>query len=225
MAKTSRKRKPAAKKKAVKKNKKKVAPRKKTAAKKTRSKAAAKTRAVRKKPAKKSNKKKAARKKTPVRKKVLREKQTPKPAKKPEAPVRRPTHRPRIGTFEELIADHLPEVQETARRLRAMVFDVLPEAVETVYLGWRIAIYREPREICGIQPVRGRCNFYLTDGAHLSDPDGLLTGGGKNIRHVKIFEPGAIPLDGLKRLIREGHRLALEGLLLETSGDEGPAEP
>jgi len=106
-----------------------------------------------------------------------------------------------------------------------MVFDVLPEAVETVYLGWRIAIYREPREICGIQPVRGRCNFYLTDGAHLPDPDGLLTGSGKNIRHVKIFEPGAIPQQGLERLIREGHRFAQEGRPVETPGDEGPPEP
>ena len=70
------------------------------------------------------------------------------------------------------------------------------------------------------QTVRGRCNFYLTDGAHLPDPSGLLQGSGKNIRHIKIYKPDAIPLAGLKQLIREGHRFARLSLHDATEAEE-----
>lgn len=220
MAKASQKKKKVVRKKVKKKTAKKKVAKKKPAKKKP----AKKKTAARKKPAKKKVAKKPAKRKPVSTKAAKKATAKPKPRRAPAAPIRRPTHRPRIGTFEELIAEHLPDVQETARRLRAIVFDVLPKAVETVYLGWRIAIYREPREVCGIQPVRGRCNFYLTDGAHLPDPEGLLQGAGKNIRHVRIVKPDAIPLAGVKQLVREGHRFARMGRAVDQADDEEPSK-
>ena len=42
----------------------------------------------------------------------------------------------------------------------------------------------------------------------MKDPDKLLEGTGKNIRHVKVRSAEDIPVDKLKDLIREAQRLA-----------------
>lgn len=117
----------------------------------------------------------------------------------------------KTGTFEELFSGASPEVRAIAERLRAIVYEVLPNATELVYTGgWKIALFREPTEVCGIQPAGDRCNFYLTHGAHLDDPDGLLEGTGKSIRHVKVRSADAIPAEGIQRLIRQGKKTARE---------------
>jgi hypothetical protein len=134
------------------------------------------------------------------------------PSKKPETrrsqaakerAVREQLSKAKIGTFQDLFGTYSPDVQAIAHRLREMIFEVLPEAQETVYLGWRIALYKEITEICGIQPASDRCNFYLTKGAFLRDPHGLLEGTGKSIRHVKVRSVVGLPIDDLQELIRQ----------------------
>jgi hypothetical protein len=121
-------------------------------------------------------------------------------------PVRTPANR---GSFEDLILKYPPTVQATAARLRAIVYEVLPKAEEKVYpTGWTVAIYKDGEDICAISPKKARCNFFLWQGAHLPDPDGLLEGTGKNARHVKISSPDDIPTTGIKKLIRAGKKLA-----------------
>ncbi len=114
------------------------------------------------------------------------------------------------GTWPELIEKYPADVQAVAKRLRAIVRDVLPRAEEAVWTGgWRVALYRDGSEICGIGPMKqGYVNFYFTRGADLDDPHGLLEGNGKGIRHVKV-RPGQLPpTAALKRLIRAGKALA-----------------
>jgi len=113
------------------------------------------------------------------------------------------------ASFDDLILKYPPFVQAVAVRLRAIVYEVLPKAGEKVYAGgWNIAIYNDGEDICGIAPMRTRCNFYLMDGAHIPDPDGLIQGTGKNMRHVKIASPDNMPVNGIKGLIRAGRKLA-----------------
>lgn len=109
------------------------------------------------------------------------------------------------ATFDELIARHTPPVQATALRLREIVFAALPKATEKVYAGgWHVAIYSDGGSgLCGIGPAKEYCNLYLMNGAHLDDPEGLLEGTGRNMRHVKVRSAGDIPVVGIKRLIKE----------------------
>lgn len=117
----------------------------------------------------------------------------------------------RLGTFEELVGGYAPEVRAIARRLRRLVREELPQAEETVYLGWRSAMYRDGREVCGIQPLRGGyCNLYFMRGAELADPNGLLEGTGKGMRHVKVRALAGLSVGPIQELIRAAHRLAQE---------------
>ncbi|HVZ38431.1 MAG TPA: DUF1801 domain-containing protein [Candidatus Kapabacteria bacterium] len=113
------------------------------------------------------------------------------------------------GSFGELAALMNPAIQPIAWRLREIIFEVLPNAEESVWAsGWKVAMYRDGGDICGIGPGRDYVNFYLRQGAHLPDPDGLLEGTGKGMRHVKVRSLDAIPVKGIRRLIREGKKLA-----------------
>ena len=109
------------------------------------------------------------------------------------------------GTFDDLIGRHNPHIQAISMRLREVVYEVMPKAEEKVWIGgWRIALYHDGEEaVCGIGPAREYCNFYLTHGAQIPDPDGLLEGTGKGMRHVKVRSFDAIPIAGIKKLIRE----------------------
>ena len=128
-------------------------------------------------------------------------------AKKAPAP-RAKKSTARLGTFEDLTAPYPPEVRAIADRLREVVREVMPKAEETVYLGWKIALYADPNEVCGISPLKDRCNFYLTRGTELRDPEGLLEGTGKGIRHVKVRSVDGLKVGPIKKLIREGRKLA-----------------
>ena len=185
---------------------------KKATRKKTVKKKVVKKKVVRAKTAKKATRKKAVKKKV-MKKKAPRGKVAAKaPSRKPvaresqaarERAVREQLSKAKIGTFQDLFGTYSPDVQAIAHRLREMIFEILPEAKETVYLGWRIALYKEITEICGIQPASDRCNFYLTKGAFLRDPHGLLEGTGKSIRHVKVRSVVGLPIDDLQELIRQ----------------------
>jgi len=106
------------------------------------------------------------------------------------------------GTFEELLADVEPELAAIARRLRAMIQAVDAGTVETVRLGDHAATYGVgPRKMSDgyayIMPMRGYVNLGFYQGADLKDPEQLLEGTGKGLRHVKIrslTEAGRLPL-------------------------------
>ncbi|HXI02333.1 MAG TPA: DUF1801 domain-containing protein [Candidatus Saccharimonadales bacterium] len=128
-------------------------------------------------------------------------------AKRAEA-VRRQLDKAQVGTFDDLVRGCDPEVQEIARRLQALVFEVIPDAEEVTYLRWRITLYKKRTEICGIQPAGDRCNFYLTKGAYLHDPEGILEGTGKLIRHVKVRSVVGTAAESIRELLKQAVELS-----------------
>ena len=99
----------------------------------------------------------------------------------------------RLGTFDDLLAerDASPEVAAIARRLRELVYDVLPEATEVVRLGdgassLGLGEKKMSEAAVYIAPLKDRVNFGFYRGAELEDPAGLLEGTGKKLRHVKV---------------------------------------
>lgn len=116
--------------------------------------------------------------------------------------------RTRTGSFEDLFAGSPKGVLKIGLALRELVREVLPEAEERVHLAWKIALYNDPNEVCGIQLVAKHCNLYFSKGAMLDDPEGLLEGTGKSIRHVKVRSTDDMPVEHLKSLIAEAKRVA-----------------
>jgi len=95
------------------------------------------------------------------------------------------------GTFDELLAGVEPDLVAIARRLRVMIRKVDVNTVETVRLGDSAATYGiGPKKMTDgyayIMPMRGYVNLGFYQGALLADPDRLLEGTGKGLRHVKI---------------------------------------
>lgn len=95
------------------------------------------------------------------------------------------------GTFDELFADVEPDLAAIALRLRAMIRSVDASTVETVRLGDNAATYGVgPKKMTDgyayIMPKRGYINLGFYQGAVLADPERLLEGTGKGLRHVKI---------------------------------------
>ncbi len=97
----------------------------------------------------------------------------------------------KFGTFEELLAIAEPEMRPVARRLREVIVDVDPNAVEVVRLGDRAATYGVgPRKMkegyAYIMPHKNWVNLGFYQGATLADPAGVMEGTGKKLRHVKV---------------------------------------
>jgi hypothetical protein len=97
----------------------------------------------------------------------------------------------KYGSFEELLQITADSQQATAVRLRKIILSIHPDACEVVRLGDRAATYGlGPKKMSEgyvyILPHTSWVNLGFFKGADLSDPDGLLEGTGKKLRHVKI---------------------------------------
>jgi hypothetical protein len=100
-------------------------------------------------------------------------------------------HSPSVQQF---LVPCTPEVRALVLRLRQVVLDVCPQAVEQPYPAWQIVRYA--LEACREERV---CYIALLDAASVSlgfdrsdglpDPDKRLTGTGARMRHVTI-RPG-----------------------------------
>lgn len=92
---------------------------------------------------------------------------------------------PAQKTVDEVVDSYSVEVRGLADRVRALVRETLPEARETVKWGNPVFEYRQ-KGICYIQGQKGYLRFGFQQGVELDDPEGLLEGTGKTMRHVKL---------------------------------------
>ena len=93
-------------------------------------------------------------------------------------------------TPEEFLSKHTPEVQALAQRTREVIREVNPTVVESVNPGRNNLAYgtgmRMGEWYCYIAPFKSYMNLGFLRGTELPDPEGLLEGTGKLLRHVKI---------------------------------------
>jgi hypothetical protein len=91
---------------------------------------------------------------------------------------------------DRLLAEHPAEIQAIERALRATIRAEAPDAVEQVDFGNKLIAFGRSMKMRGllfaIIAHAAHVNLQLADGAVLADPDGLIEGTGKRIRHVKI---------------------------------------
>lgn len=91
-------------------------------------------------------------------------------------------------TVEEYLSNLPPDLQAITRELRTVARQNMPGAHEFIYhdaVGYSVS--KSPFDrICYIAPQKGYVNFGFFFGADLPDPEHLLVGEGKRLRHVKI---------------------------------------
>ena len=92
--------------------------------------------------------------------------------------------------LDELLSGSSHEMAAVARELRAVVAEALPDGTEQVDFGNRLlAIGRSMKMrdlLFAIIPHSAHVNLQLADGVDLPNPDGLIEGTGKRIRHIKV---------------------------------------
>jgi len=78
---------------------------------------------------------------------------------------------------------------------------------ETAFRRWPIRYSVDGKDVCGIGDYPRWVSVYFFRGAEMDDPDGVLEGSGKGMRHVKLREPKDANSAPLKRLIKQAFRM------------------
>lgn len=108
--------------------------------------------------------------------------------------------------FDEIQSNFDPEVQQLAKGVRKLIFDVLPQTVEVPWVQQKVIGYgtgpkKMTEHFCWIQPNKTYVNLGFNYGAELPDPDKLLEGTGKLFRHVKIKSASDVKRPGVRKLL------------------------
>jgi len=107
-------------------------------------------------------------------------------------------------SVKEWLDNLAPEVKTITKQLRAVARKNMPKAREYIYhdaIGYSVDNSPANR-ICYIAPQRkGYVNFGFFFGGALRDPEKLLIGEGKRLRHVKIWSATEAKNPALAKLI------------------------
>ena len=98
-------------------------------------------------------------------------------------------------------------VRDIAWRLRELIIKIYPEVVEVPWphqktVGYVVGPKKMSEHFCYLAPQRDRVNLGFFHGAQLADPDGLLDGTGKKLRHVKVGSVDQAEFSSTRELIR-----------------------
>ncbi|NDJ53916.1 MAG: DUF1801 domain-containing protein, partial [Chloroflexi bacterium] len=92
--------------------------------------------------------------------------------------------------IDALLADYSDTVTAITRRLREIVVSIMPDANEVVTGHKNISYHTDAGQMKGgmvyIAPFKDSVNLGFMDGIDLDDPQTLLGGSGKRLRHVKL---------------------------------------
>jgi hypothetical protein len=106
---------------------------------------------------------------------------------------------------EQFLAAYSPEIRELAWKVRALVLEVFPDAIEQLDPPAKLIGYGFDRGykglVCGVALHKAHVNLMFAQGTELPDPSGLLAGTGKRARHVKIQRPGDVDHPAIRALL------------------------
>ena len=103
-------------------------------------------------------------------------------------------------------------ITELALAVRALVLEEAPSAIETIYHAYNAVALgysftgRLKEGFCHVAVYTGHVNLGFNRGADLPDPQSVLQGSGKSIRHIRIQHSGDLAKPWLRRYIRAAVR-------------------
>jgi hypothetical protein len=110
-----------------------------------------------------------------------------------------------------------PTLQKVVRGLRSLVKAAVPGTKITVN-SWGIPTFGAKDPFCYYMVGKNHVTFGFHYGTSLDDPQGLLEGSGKNLRHVKLRAVEELQRKGLKELVLAAARLKGKPPMKGTSG-------
>jgi hypothetical protein len=96
--------------------------------------------------------------------------------------------------------------KDVVKGLRALVKRTIAGCEEYVN-PWKIPSFDSNGAVCGFMTGKKHVTFIFLRGAALPDPEGLLEGTGKSVRHVKVRTLADVKRLALKKLIVEAAKL------------------
>ena len=110
-------------------------------------------------------------------------------------------------TWDDVRSTHTPEEQAAARALEAVIREELPDVAAQFDRGNGLLAFGRSMKmrdlLFALIPHAGWVNLQLADGALLPNPDGLIEGTGKRIRHVKVRSGDAARDPRIRTIIRD----------------------
>jgi hypothetical protein len=98
--------------------------------------------------------------------------------------------RVKYQSWDENLASHTADVQAAARVLEDVIRTELPDVAVQYDPGNGLLAFGRSMKMADLLfaliPHAGWVNLQLADGALLPNPDGLIEGTGKKIRHIKV---------------------------------------
>ena len=104
------------------------------------------------------------------------------------------------------VRDENPELRKVVRELKSMVKGTVPGTKETVN-SWGVPTFGAQDPFCFYMVGKNHVTFGFHFGTSLEDPQRLLEGTGKNLRHVKLRKVEDLERTGLKQLVEAAARL------------------
>jgi hypothetical protein len=104
------------------------------------------------------------------------------------------------------VSDENPDLGRVVRGLKELVKQCVPGTRETVN-AWGVPTFEEKNPFCFYMVGKSHVTFGFHFGTSLNDPEGLLEGTGKNIRHVKLRTVEDLGNRGLREMIVAAARM------------------
>jgi hypothetical protein len=108
--------------------------------------------------------------------------------------------------FDKLISKYDPKIRSLGHKTRALVLRIFPAANEKTYFGWSNTWYgtseKNADAVFSVSPLNAYVSLFFLRGTELVDPDGLLEGSGKKLRHVNIHDAAELKNPALTRLMK-----------------------
>ena len=109
-------------------------------------------------------------------------------------------------SWDKVLAGHQPHVAAAARAIQTVIVEELPDVVVHFDRGdglLALGTSSSMRDLLfALIPHAGWLNLQLADGAVLPDPDGIVEGTGKRIRHVKLRSAEVATAPAVRELVR-----------------------
>ncbi|WP_210508351.1 DUF1801 domain-containing protein [Naasia sp. SYSU D00057] len=108
--------------------------------------------------------------------------------------------------FRAMVDEFAEPIPALALGSRALILDVFPRAVEVVWAQQRTAGYgtgpkKMTEQFCWLAPYPKHVVFGFYYATELPDPEGILEGTGRLMRHVKIRRPEDLDRPALRELV------------------------
>jgi len=114
----------------------------------------------------------------------------------------------------KFLSKYTPEMQKTLKAARRKMRALFPKAVELVYDNYNALVIgygptdRAGDAVCSLAIYPRWVTLFFLRGREMKDPDGLLEGGGKIVRQIRLEDAADLDKPEVKKLIRQAIGLA-----------------